>query len=70
GGNPFVVTPEENGLIFPKNDAKALSEAILRIKNDPDLYRQLSVGSRESFEQKFTAETMAREMDALYIRLL
>lgn len=69
GGNPFVVTEGLNGLIFEKKNAVALSEAILKLKNDKDLYDQTAKGALELFSAKFTADEMAKNMEAVYIAL-
>ncbi len=70
GGNPYVVSHEENGLIFRKKDAHTLAKAILRMKNDKELYAKTSVGAGDSFKKRFTAETMAAEMEEVYSDLI
>ena len=70
GGNPFVVTDGENGLIFPKKDAKALSDAIFKIKQDPKLYQKISEGAQRVFVEKFTSERMTENMEQVYYKML
>ncbi len=69
GGNPYVVTDEENGLLFPKNDAQALAKAILRMKQDQSLYQKTVAKSTEIFDEKFTAQKMTENIEMLYCKL-
>ncbi len=69
GGNPYVVTNEENGLLFPKNNAQALADAILKIKDDATLYQKCVANSIEIFDKKFTAKKMTENMETLYCQL-
>lgn len=70
GGNPFVVADEENGLIFAKKDAKALCDALLRLKEDTALYQKTKLGALQSFHAKFTAQKMTEGMEGLYVDLI
>ena len=70
GGNPYVVQSGENGLVFPKQDSKALADAIVAIKNDDALYNTCSEGARKSFLKSFTAEKMAKNSEKVYYQLL
>jgi len=56
-----VIVHEKNGLVVPKEDAKALSQAMLRMKDDDALRSRLAVASRKSSE-KFS---ISRHVDAL-----
>ena len=69
GGNPYVVFDEENGLLFPKNNSQALAEAILRMKQDQNLYQKTVAQSIEIFDQKFTAQKMTENIEMLYCKL-
>lgn len=69
GGNPYVVSDEDNGLLFPKHDALALSKAILRMKQDGDLYQKTAKGAIDIFEEKFTAQKMTENMQDVYYSL-
>jgi glycosyltransferase involved in cell wall biosynthesis len=69
GGNPYVVINEDNGLIFPKKDSNALANAILKIKEDGNLYKKTSAGARAMFDMKFTAEKMTKNMQNIYYQL-
>ncbi|MBQ8400417.1 MAG: glycosyltransferase [Clostridia bacterium] len=66
GGNPYMVTDGWNGYLVPQRDPAALAEKIAVIADDPVLYGKLCTGARESYEKKFTAAAMTRQMEALY----
>ncbi len=51
---PEIVTPEVNGLLVPPNRPEAIREAILRLREDADLWACLSAGARRTVEEKFT----------------
>jgi len=70
GGNPFVIEHGVNGLIFPKKDANALAEAILKIKSDGELYKNLSAGAEKIYSERFTAERMVSRVCQLYEEVL
>jgi len=53
---PEIVEPEVNGLLVPPNRPEAIGQAILRLKDDPDLWARLSRGARRSVEERFTWE--------------
>lgn len=46
GGLPYLLQHEETALLVPPGDPESMSEAILRILQDPDLARRLSTKAR------------------------
>lgn len=70
GGNPYVVRNGESGLTFPKRDPQAMSERILRIYNDPTLYKTLSEGALALYEKEFTVQAMTEGMERVYRSLI
>ena len=42
GGIPFLVEHEVTGLLVPKNDARALANAVIRLIEDPKLAKQIA----------------------------
>ncbi len=66
GGNPYMITDGTNGFLVPERDSHAMAERILQIIRDPNLHRTLSLGARQMYEEKFTAEKMTRQLEALY----
>ena len=69
GGNPFVVENGINGLLYKTRDVPALTEALLRVKNDAALYDELSRGARMISNEKFSAEKMIEATEGFYIEL-
>ena len=57
GGNPEVITDNENGILVPVHNTVALTEAIARIVNNSDLRTHLSTHALES-AKRFSIETM------------
>ena len=68
GGNPYMITEDVNGFLYPVHDAEKLAELILKIKNDKELYARLSQGARKCYNEKFTAEMMTKKLEEIYIR--
>ena len=66
GGNPYMITEGVNGLLVPEKDPAALTEAVLRIMEDPALLARLSEGARRMYREKFTAAAMTRQLERLY----
>jgi glycosyltransferase involved in cell wall biosynthesis len=57
---------EQNGLIFPVDDHKALAKSILRIANNKNLRERLSCGAREAFEKEYDMRKNIRSIDMLF----
>jgi glycosyltransferase involved in cell wall biosynthesis len=70
GGNPYVIVHGRNGLLFPKRRPIALVNAILEIRNNRDLYNDMSFQALEVFETRFTLDRMGSQTFALYEKLL
>jgi glycosyltransferase involved in cell wall biosynthesis len=51
-GNADLLTPEEDGLVFPMNDSRALAEVIDRVWQDPGLADRLGSNARKTYEQR------------------
>lgn len=66
GGNPYMVTDGWNGYIVPQRDPTALADTIAKIMDDPALHETLCKGALESYEKKFTASAMTRQLEKLY----
>ena len=67
GGNPYMVTDNENGIIVPTRDSAATAAAMERIMNDKNLYAQMSETARKHYLEKFTAEVMTRQLENIYV---
>ena len=60
------ITNEQNGLLFPAGDHKALAERILKLANDRKLRGKLSQGARESFEQEYDMRKNIKPLDLIF----
>ena len=61
-----MITDGVNGFVVPEKNPSAMTEAILRIIDDPALYGRLCEGARSQYEAKFTASAMTKQLEALY----
>lgn len=64
GAIPEVVG--NGGLIYPERSAKALSDHILKLYSDRDLYRQLSANGKRRFAMYFSVEASARRLASIF----
>ena len=69
GGNPYVIEHGVNGLIVPKCDYRALKNAILRLKDNPNELIKLKDGAYKVFYNKFTIDRMCSQITQLYTEL-
>jgi len=66
GGLPELVIPEQTGFIVPSEDAEALSAALRRLAENPELRVRMGNAARRRFEESFTEEAMARQTYRVY----
>ena len=66
GGMPGALEADRDALLVPARDPEALSEAMARIVEQPELRRRLGESARARFEAEFTAQTMTRRYEDLY----
>lgn len=69
GSLPEVVKHDVTGLVVPPGDADALASAMLTLLDDAQLRRRMGEAGREWAWSRFTVETVASQMCALYRRL-
>ncbi len=69
GGNPYMVTNDENGYLVPQKNPAALADAVEKIAKDPTLHQRLKAGALDSYRKKFTAAAMTRQLEALYLQV-
>ncbi|MDQ4142250.1 MAG: glycosyltransferase [Actinomycetota bacterium] len=65
-----AVSHMETGLLVPRGDVAALSEAIVCLVNDPRLARSLASAARRHVEQRFSIQAVADGLESLYGTLL
>ena len=64
-----LVADQETGILFPVNDAQALAERIGEIAVNKRLQESLTRTARKFIEENFSAERMAKEYEALYMKI-
>lgn len=62
GAMQDVLTDGASGLLVPPNDARALSDALIRLLDDPDLARRLGRQAAEDAQGPFAWSTIAQRM--------
>ncbi len=66
GGNPYMITDGENGLLCEKKNSLALAEKMEYILNNKDVYQEMCKKAREHYEKKFTAKKMTKSLEEIY----
>jgi glycosyltransferase involved in cell wall biosynthesis len=70
GGIPDVVIDGVSGILVPEKDPEALANAYKRLAADPELVKQLLVGSQKRIAECFTWDGIIQRQIAVYDRLL
>lgn len=65
-----IVRHEENGILVPVRDARALAEAVARLLADNEMLERMGVRGRQLAETEFGKERVIAETLALYYDLL
>ncbi len=69
GGIPDVVG-EEEGILVPPNDVRALGVAMSRLSSDPELRRRMGLAARKKYEQLFTPRVVLPLLMDFYERVV
>lgn len=69
GGNPLLVSDGENGFVFPVRDSAALADCIRRLIKEPELYKRMQKDSVRIYEERFTGERFAANIEAVYEKM-
>jgi glycosyltransferase involved in cell wall biosynthesis len=64
GGIGEVTTADHDALLVAPDDVGALAGALRRLLADPDLRRRLGEAARNTYEQRFEMQTVARRMQS------
>jgi glycosyltransferase involved in cell wall biosynthesis len=67
---PEIVRDGVDGLLVPPGDVQALSQAIARLLQNPQLAKQMGENGKKRVEEKFTKERMIEEIEALFASLI
>jgi glycosyltransferase involved in cell wall biosynthesis len=70
GGNAEAVVDGKNGWVIAPRDVRALSAAIKRLHDDPELRRSMGQASRRLAQERFSLEAMCRQHEELYASVL
>jgi glycosyltransferase involved in cell wall biosynthesis len=70
GGTPEALVDGENGLLVPPDDVAALSGAVTRLLEAPELAARLGRAARQSIADRFSIERMVETTESLYGDLL
>jgi glycosyltransferase involved in cell wall biosynthesis len=65
-----IVRKENCGLVVPYGDVTAIKHAILRLKDDPQLCKQLGANGRTAYEQTYSWKIMEEKLLVLYDEIL
>ncbi|MEI3141624.1 MAG: glycosyltransferase family 4 protein [Lawsonibacter sp.] len=66
GGNPFVITSGQNGLLFPSKDSAALADAMAELMDHPEEVAIMREKALETYQSRFTGEVFARNTEQIY----
>lgn len=69
-GVPEIVEDGVTGRLVPRGDAATLTRATIEILDTPEAGRGMGRAGRQRVVQRFTAQRMVAETQALYVRLL
>jgi glycogen synthase len=67
GGMREVVLQKENGLLAAPGSSEDLAEALLALISDAGLRHRLGQQARQTYETRFTQETMVRGLSAFFL---
>jgi glycosyltransferase involved in cell wall biosynthesis len=70
GGNPELITDNENGLLVPPRDSAALAKAIIGLLSDPTRAMRLAETAQARFRTEFSLGRMVAEYTSVWESLL
>jgi len=65
-----IVSDRKTGLLFPKNDVKALEDKMSELLTDFDLFRQLCENVRQEYVNKYSAKAVYQQQIKIYQSLI
>ena len=66
GGVRDIIRPNETGMLFESGDSQGLSEQLLKLLSDQELFERVSSGAKKFIEQNFSLEVVMKQYRALY----
>jgi glycosyltransferase involved in cell wall biosynthesis len=70
GGNTELVTDGVTGYVLPPADSDALSDAVIRLLQEPNKSEEMGKEGRKMVHEKFTVEMMVKSYEVLYQELI
>jgi glycosyltransferase involved in cell wall biosynthesis len=70
GGNREVIEPDVTGLLISPDDPIALADALIRLLGDSELARRLGAAGQNVVRERFSFESLTRNIANLYTELL
>ncbi len=70
GGNPCLVEDGVNGFLFENRNSAALAEKLARVMDEPALLSRMGDEARLRYENEFTGEIFARNIEKVYDRVM
>ncbi|MBI3631934.1 MAG: glycosyltransferase family 4 protein, partial [Candidatus Vogelbacteria bacterium] len=67
GGIPDFLKDGKTGLFCEVDNPKSVAEKVMRLMNEPDLYRAISHNGRKLVEEKYSWDTIAARFDKLFL---
>jgi len=64
-----IVRKENCGLIVPYGDVRRIKEAIVNLKNDPELYQRLALNARKVYQNRYSWKIMENRLINVYNEL-
>ena len=66
GGNPYMITDGENGLLCEKQNVDALYKKMKYILENPHIHQKMKETAKEHYQKKFTAKKMTETLEKIY----
>lgn len=66
---PNIIKDGENGLLVEMDDYQAAAEKVIELHNNADLYNRLKINGLACVQEKFNAERVARETEAIFEKI-
>lgn len=70
GGNPWQISDGETGLLFENQNSADLAAKLRRLMDDPNLLHSMQKNARIAYENSFTGEIFARNIESVYRRTI
>ena len=70
GGNPELITDQEQGMLMPAQNPEALANAIVKLIDDPNLAQRLGQAAQQKAFSDFSLARMIIKTKSVYTELL